>query len=48
MFNLKLSETKQKVISNLAWAVAGKTINLTGTLVLGIIVARYLGPRQYD
>ena len=47
MFNLKLSETKQKVISNLAWAVAGKTINLAGTLVLGIIVARYLGPRQY-
>ncbi|MDY3063616.1 MAG: flippase [Bacteroidaceae bacterium] len=47
MFNLKLSETKKKVISNLAWAVAGKTINLAGTLVLGIIVARYLGPRQY-
>ena len=47
MFNLHISETKKKVVSNLAWAVAGKTLNLAGTLVLGIIVARYLGPEQY-
>ena len=42
-----VSETKKKVLGNLAWAVAGKTVNLAGTLVLGIIVARYLGPEQY-
>ncbi len=47
MFALRFSETKKKVISNLVWAVAGKTVNLAGTLVLGIIVARYLGPEQY-
>ncbi len=42
-----VSETKKKVLGNLAWAVAGKTVNLAGTLILGIIVARYLGPEQY-
>lgn len=47
MSNLKLSETKKKIVSNLIWAVGGKTINLAGTLILGIIVARYLGPKQY-
>ena len=47
MSNLKLSETKKKLVSNLIWAVGGKTINLAGTLILGIIVARYLGPKQY-
>lgn len=47
MLSFQFSETKKKVLSNLVWAVAGKTINLAGTLVLGIIVARYLGPEQY-
>jgi O-antigen/teichoic acid export membrane protein len=42
-----VSKTNKKVLSNLVWAVAGKTVNLAGTLVLGIIVARYLGPEQY-
>ncbi len=47
MFFSGVSETKKKVLSNLVWAVVGKTANLAGTLVLGIIVARYLGPEQY-
>ena len=42
-----MSENKQKVVNNLLWAVSGKVINLVGTLILGIIVARYLGPEQY-
>ncbi len=42
-----LTGTKKKVLSNLIWAVSGKVINLGGTLVLGIIVARYLGPERY-
>ena len=29
------------------WAVSGKIINLAGTLILGIIIARYLGAEQY-
>lgn len=43
----RLSENKQKVVSNLLWAVAGKVVMLAGTLVLGIILARYLGPAKY-
>lgn len=42
-----LSSNKQKVVSNLLWAVAGKVVMLCGTLVLGIILARYLGPEKY-
>ena len=44
---LRMSENKQKVVNNLLWAVSGKVINLVGTLILGIIVARYLGAEQY-
>lgn len=47
MSGLNLTGTKKKVVSNLFWAVAGKVINLGGTLVLGIIVAQYLGAEQY-
>lgn len=41
------SLTKQKVVSNIYWAVLGKCVNLLGSLIVGIIVARYLGPGQY-
>ena len=38
---------KQKAIRNIAWAICGKIVSLLGTLVVGIIVARYLGKEQY-
>jgi O-antigen/teichoic acid export membrane protein len=44
---LHLSGNKKKIVNNLMWAVGGKVINLVGTLILGIIVARYLGVEQY-
>ena len=44
---LTLSETKAKVIRNLLWAVTGKVVTLLGSLLVGIFVARYLGPEQY-
>ncbi|MGM9746968.1 MAG: flippase [Paludibacteraceae bacterium] len=44
---MHLSETKQKVVRNLFWAVTGKVVSLLGTLLVGIFVARYLGPEQY-
>lgn len=44
---LTLSETKTKVIRNLLWAVIGKVVTLLGSLLVGIFVARYLGPEQY-
>lgn len=44
---LHLSKTKETIVQNLFWAVLGKIINLFGGLLVGIIVARYLGPEQY-
>jgi len=43
----KLSENKKKVFANLFWAMTGKIVNMAGSLLVGILVARYLGPSQY-
>ena len=42
-----LSHTKGLIIQNLFWAILGKFVNLVSGLLVGIIVARYLGPEQY-
>lgn len=42
-----VSETKQKIYSNIFWAVFGKVVSLFGSLLVGILVAKYLGPEQY-
>ncbi|MBQ0057389.1 MAG: flippase [Bacteroidales bacterium] len=39
--------SKQSIVGNLSWALAGKMTNLVSGLVVGIIVARYLGPEKY-
>lgn len=44
---LHLSKTKEAIMQNLFWAVLGKLVNMFGGLLVGIIVARYLGPEQY-
>lgn len=44
---LHLSGTKEAIVQNLFWAVLGKIVNLCSGLLVGIIVARYLGPEQY-
>ena len=44
---LNLSPTKEKVVRNIVWAVTGKVVTLLGSLLVGILVARYLGPEQY-
>lgn len=43
----KLSENQKKVFANIFWAMAGKIVNMAGALLVGILVARYLGPSQY-
>ena len=42
-----LSGTKETIATNLFWAVLGKIVNLLGGLLVGVVVARYLGPEQY-
>lgn len=44
---LNISPTKTKILKNVFWAVIGKIVTLFSTLVVGIFVARYLGPEQY-
>ena len=44
---LHLSETKEAIVQNLFWAVLGKVVTLISGLLVGIIIARYLGPKQY-
>lgn len=44
---LHLSTTKEAIIQNLFWSVMGKMVSLLSGLLVGIIVARYLGPEQY-
>lgn len=44
---LHLSGTKEAIVQNLFWAVLGKIVTLFSGLVVGVIVARYLGPEQY-
>ncbi|MCM1503797.1 MAG: flippase [Muribaculum sp.] len=39
--------TRQRILSNVGWAFAGKIVSLTSVLIVGILVARYLGPAQY-
>lgn len=42
-----LSDNKKKVFANIFWAMTGKIVNMAGALLVGILVARYLGPSQY-
>ena len=42
-----ISEKKKKALKNIAWALSGKIVSLTSVLVVGIIIARYLGEEQY-
>lgn len=44
---MHLSGTKEKIVRNLFWAVIGKSVTLLGGLLVGIVIARYLGPEQY-
>ncbi|MDD7318616.1 MAG: flippase [Prevotella sp.] len=41
------SAYRQKIYSNLFWSLSGKLVNLLGSLFVGILVTRYLGPEQF-
>lgn len=44
---LPITATKKLIVQNLFWAILGKFTNLLCGLVIGALVARYLGPKQY-
>lgn len=43
----QMSPSRKKIIANVLWATFGKVVNLFGSLFVGILIARYLGPEQY-
>lgn len=44
---LNLTNNHIKIFKNISWAVLGKIINVLSGLFVGILVARYLGPKDY-
>lgn len=44
---LKLSPNRRKIVKNVYWAVLGKVVNIVSGLLVGILVARYLGPNKF-
>jgi O-antigen/teichoic acid export membrane protein len=42
-----LTGNHKKIFRNISWAVLGKIINILSGLFVGILVARYLGPKDY-
>lgn len=43
----QLSPNRKKVAKNLYWAVIGKMVSVLGELLVGVFVARTLGPEQF-
>lgn len=41
------STGRRKIFKNVYWAVLGKVVNIVSGLLVGILVARYLGPEQF-
>lgn len=44
---LNLSIKQKTIVSNVAWSLGGKVVNMMSALFVGILVARYLGPENY-
>jgi O-antigen/teichoic acid export membrane protein len=44
---IAFSDTKRQILQNVFWAITGKVVKLFSEVLVGIFVARYLGPEQY-
>lgn len=44
---MDLSPNRRKVVENVSWAVLGKIVTMASGLLVGVLVARYLGPDQF-
>ena len=42
-----ISDTKKQISQNIFWALLAKVVSMSSSLLVGILVARYLGPQQY-
>ena len=41
------NSNKNKIITNVYWAIIGKIVNILSGIFIGVLVARYLGPTDY-
>lgn len=46
-FIRNISDTKKQISQNIFWALLAKVVSMSSSLLVGILVARYLGPQQY-
>lgn len=44
---MNLTPNQKKIFSNVIWSLGGKVVNMASALLVGILVARYLGPENY-
>ena len=44
---MNLTPNQKKIFSNVIWSLGGKIVNMASALLVGILVARYLGPENY-
>lgn len=42
-----VSEVKKKIFINIYWALLGKVVSVLSGILVGVLVARYLGPAQF-
>ena len=47
LHKFNLSPNRRKVFKNVYWAVLGKIVNIISGLLVGVLVARYLGPDKF-
>jgi len=41
------SSNRRKILTNVYWATLGKVVNISSGILVGVLVARYLGPTQF-
>lgn len=46
-FAMIFTANRRNILSNLGWSVGGKLITIAGSLLVGLIIARYLGPERW-
>jgi O-antigen/teichoic acid export membrane protein len=44
---INLTANRRKVLKNVYWAVLGKVVSIISQLLVGVMVARYLGPEKF-
>ena len=44
---MNITANRRNILSNLGWSVLGKVVSLSGSLLVGLLIARYLGPERW-